>query len=142
MRDERGVAAAEFALCLPFLLVLIMGIFDFGSLAYTYMQVNAAANAGAQWVYANGTCTTGSVSGAVSGSVNATVTATPAPVCGATYCITNNVLVSTAGSTCASGDAVGYYAVVSARAAVTPLAPWSSLVMPSSLTASAAIRYQ
>ena len=141
-RNRTGVAAVEFALCLPFLMMILMGIFDFGGLAYTYMQVNAAAHAGAQQVYFAAACNTTNISTAVTRAVSATVTASPAPSCGNKECVTSNALVTTTGSTCPSGDSPGYYAIVNASAAVTPIAPWSSFVLPSTLTAKAVIRYQ
>lgn len=151
--DRRGVAAAEFALCLPFLLMLIMGIFDFGSLAYTDMQVNAAAHAGAQWVYANNSngvsngCTPTTVKTAVQSAVEITVTAAASTACSVSYCVkTAGTLVAPTNGACpaatTNGEPPGTYAVVSASTNVTALAPWSSLTMPSSLTATAAIRYQ
>jgi Flp pilus assembly protein TadG len=42
-KDERGQSLTEFALVLPIFLLLVCGIFDFGRLMYTYMNMNNAA---------------------------------------------------------------------------------------------------
>ncbi len=44
MRDEpRGQALVEFALVLPFLVLVLMGIFDLGRAVYAYSTINNAA---------------------------------------------------------------------------------------------------
>jgi Flp pilus assembly protein TadG len=144
--DDRGVAALELALLAPTLLLLLMGIFDFGEMTYTVMQVRAAAHAGTQYVYQTigdqTTCTTSGITSAVTSATSLTVTATPAPSCTVKACVTNNVIVATSGSTCPSGDPPGTYATVSAQANFSPIAPWSGLIFPSTITASSTIRYQ
>ncbi len=63
--EPRGSAAVELALTAPFLVLLCMGIIDFGNVAYTLMQVNAAAHAGAMYAFANPTsCTTSGITSA------------------------------------------------------------------------------
>lgn len=47
-RDSRGVATVEFALIVPFLLLLICGIIDFGERYKTAAQYNNAAFAAAR----------------------------------------------------------------------------------------------
>lgn len=48
MRNSRGAAAVEFALVLPILLVLVMGIMEFGYLAYANASAAGAAREGAR----------------------------------------------------------------------------------------------
>ena len=145
-RDRRGVAALELALLAPAVLLLIMGIVDVGQLTYTAMQVRAAAHAGAQYVYKNaaGACPTAtSIASAVQSATPLTVSATPSPSCVAA-CVTNNALVTVtaATKTCPSGDAPGQYATISASGAYTPIAPWTRLALPTTVTANSTIRYQ
>jgi Flp pilus assembly protein TadG len=141
--DRQGVAAIELAMLAPTLLFLLMGIFDVGQMTYTAMQVRAAAHAGAQYVYANPqACTTSGISAAVAAATPLAVSASPTPSCAVTACVTNNVLVTTTGTTCPSGDPPGTYASVSAKATFTPVAPWSKLVLPTTITANSEIRYQ
>lgn len=47
-RSERGAALVEFALVLPLLLFIIMGIVDFGFLFQRFQVVNSAAREGAR----------------------------------------------------------------------------------------------
>jgi len=44
-----GVAAAEFIVVLPVLLTIVLACVDFGAFAYRYIQVGAAARAGATY---------------------------------------------------------------------------------------------
>jgi len=46
--SEDGIAAVELALALPFLVLLLIGLVDVGTLAYSHMQLAAAARAGTQ----------------------------------------------------------------------------------------------
>ncbi len=47
-RQTRGQALIEFALILPLLILLLLGIFDFGRAVYAYNTVNNAAREGAR----------------------------------------------------------------------------------------------
>jgi Flp pilus assembly protein TadG len=140
--DRRGVAAIELAMLAPTLLFLLMGLFDVGQMTYTAMQVRAAAHAGAQYVYATQACSQSGIVSAVTSATPLTVSANPSPSCAVQACVTNNVLVTTTGTTCPSGDPPGTYAQISAKATFTPVAPWSGLVLPTTITASSEIRYQ
>jgi Flp pilus assembly protein TadG len=53
LRDERGVALTEFALILPVLMLLLIGMLDFGK-AYNYwIDQTHLANEGARWAAVN-----------------------------------------------------------------------------------------
>jgi Flp pilus assembly protein TadG len=47
-RDDRGAAAVEFALLLPFLIFLVAGLIDFAAAFNAQIQVSQAAQAGAR----------------------------------------------------------------------------------------------
>ncbi len=47
-RNEKGQSLVEFALVLPVLALLILGIIDFGMLFHSYVTVNTAAREGAR----------------------------------------------------------------------------------------------
>jgi Flp pilus assembly protein TadG len=51
-RDERGAAAAEFALILTLLAIPILNVVDLGNYVYQRMQLDNAAQVGAQAVWA------------------------------------------------------------------------------------------
>lgn len=42
IKDQKGQSLTEFALLVPILLLLILGILDFGKILYTYMHMNIA----------------------------------------------------------------------------------------------------
>lgn len=48
-RDDRGAAAVEFALILPILLVLVLGIVQFGLTFTQWLEMVSAAREGARW---------------------------------------------------------------------------------------------
>jgi Flp pilus assembly protein TadG len=52
-RDESGVALVEFALVLPLLLVLLLGILDFGTAFNYWIDETHLANEGARWAVVN-----------------------------------------------------------------------------------------
>ena len=51
--DNRGVAAAEFALVAPVLVLLMLGCLDIGNYMQTSIRLERAARAGAQYAAAN-----------------------------------------------------------------------------------------
>ena len=57
-RGDRGAAAVEFALVLPLLLLLVVGIIQFGRVFSLQIQLSGAANAGARYLSVNPTQTT------------------------------------------------------------------------------------
>ncbi|WP_297448718.1 TadE family protein [Ferrovum sp.] len=49
MFSERGVAAVEFAIVFPLMLLLMFGIVEFGTMMYDQIMVTNAAREGARW---------------------------------------------------------------------------------------------
>ncbi len=47
-REKKGQALVEFALVLPLLLLLLMTIFEFGNIFYSYLLITAASREGAR----------------------------------------------------------------------------------------------
>ena len=136
--DRDGASAVEFALLVPALVILVIGTVDMGQLAYQYMQVSAAAHAGAQYALRNG-WNASAITTAVTGSTPLTVTATPAPQ-QITACVTGGAVVATTQTTCSGGGTPGTYVQVNVQAAITPLITWSAFNLPTSLSSQAMVR--
>lgn len=49
IRDERGVVALEFALVIPFLMLIVFGIIDMSRLYYTLNEMSSAVREGARY---------------------------------------------------------------------------------------------
>jgi Flp pilus assembly protein TadG len=123
LKDQRGAAFVEFALATPVLVLLAVGLAEFGLGYFAKAQVAAAAQTGLRYAYAKGFNST-NISSAVTGSSSKlTISANPAPsqFCG---CVVSNAVVSsscTGTNSCANGDKPRTYVSVSASATYTPL---------------------
>ena len=53
LKDERGVAMVEFALVLPLLMLVLVGIFEFGRVFNYWIDATHLANEGARWAAVN-----------------------------------------------------------------------------------------
>ena len=120
--DQHGVAIVEFALVVPVLALLTIGLAEFGFAYYAQSQVAIAAQTGLREAYANG-FDSSKISNAVTNSTTQlTVSATPAPTkyCG---CVVSNAVAAstcTGTNSCASGDKPQDYVSVTAAATYTP----------------------
>ncbi len=113
-RDTSGVAAIEFSIVVPLLTLMTIAIADIGFGVYRKIQVEDAAQAGAEWAIRNGFDSTG-ISNAVTSATNASIIASPAPTqfCG---CATgSSVSAAACGTPCPDGSLAGTYAAVSAQ---------------------------
>ncbi|WP_407187317.1 TadE/TadG family type IV pilus assembly protein [Bradyrhizobium centrosematis] len=140
--DERGVAAAEFGILIPLLSLMIVSVTDVGLALYRKMQVENAAQAGAQYAIARGFDTSG-ISNAVASATNATgITASPPPVqfCGCPT--TAGVSTVTCGTVCAGGAQAGTYTTVSARATYYTLIDYQIVAATYTYTAQSTARLQ
>lgn len=113
-RDTNGAAAIEFGVVVPMLTLMVIAIADIGLGVHRKMQVEDAAQAGAEWAIRNGFDSNG-ISNALTSATNASVIASPAPqqFCG---CATGSSVSTVAcGTPCPSGAMAGTYATVSAQ---------------------------
>lgn len=53
-RDRSGVAAVEFALIAPTIILVLVGLIDLGGMLFTRFQLDASVNAGANYALVNG----------------------------------------------------------------------------------------
>ena len=136
-RAQAGNALVEFALVMPFLMLLLLGVVEIGRYAYFAIQVGNAARAGVQYGAQNGVTaldTTG-ITNAVKADGNNAVAAlsvTPANYCWC-YNGSSGTTVSCTG-TCPSGSHLVEYVQVTVSGAVNPLFNYPFL--PSTLTVS------
>jgi Flp pilus assembly protein TadG len=116
VRDTGGVAAIEFGIMIPLFSLMVVSVTDIGLAVYRKMQVENAAQAGAQYAIARGFNTSG-ISNAVTSATNSTaITASPSPVqfCG---CPTSTgISTVSCGTVCTGGAQAGTYVTVSAQA--------------------------
>ena len=49
LKNEKGAAAVEFALLLPLLVLILMGILVFGLVLHNYLEITHAAREGVRW---------------------------------------------------------------------------------------------
>lgn len=121
IRDRRGVAAIEFAIMVPILSLMVVSVTDIGLAVYRKMQVEDAAQAGAQYAILHGFDTNG-ISSAVTSATNSTaMTASPGPVQFYGCPTSTGVSVVSAGTVCTGGAQAGTYATVSAQATYNTL---------------------
>jgi Flp pilus assembly protein TadG len=139
---ERGNSTLELALAAPILLAAISPLLDLGLAFSQQVQVEMAAQAGAQYAARHG-WNTGAISSAVTGATTlASLSATPAPseACG---CPNGTAVVgATCGSVCSNGETAGTYVTVSAQASYTPVLPYSLLGTSTTLSAQSVVRIQ
>src|SRR5216684_8013965 len=127
VRAERGNAAVEFALATPILLGMLVPVADLGLAFSQQIQVQQAAQAGAQYALLHGWNSTAITSAVTAATTLASVSAAPAPsqTCG---CPTGTAITTaTCGAACANGETAGTYVFVNAQSAYTPVLPYSML---------------
>ena len=134
----RGTAGIEFAIIGGVFSAMMVVSGDLGLAYYANMQVQTAAQVGAQYAVVNGSKAFNStaISNAVASATSTTgISATPAPVqfCG---CPSGTTLsTATCGTVCADGTGTGTYVRVSAARTYTTLIAYPGL--PSSFAQSA-----
>lgn len=137
-----GAALVEFSLFAPILLPMVVCTMDLGLGIYRNMQVQHAAQAGAQYAIAHG-YDASSISSAVTNATNfAGISASPAPnqFCG---CPSDTGVTSvTCPATCADGAVAGIYVTVSAQATYTTIVPYPLISSGFALSAQSTVRIQ
>lgn len=141
LHHQSGASAAEFVLILPIMTILLFGAVDVGGLAWTKIQVGAAARAGASYALTNGFNVAG-INSAVTNATGLTVTAgTPTQVFGCPNVTSGIVEVGNGSVACPdSGEMPGDYVTVGASADYSPIFGWPGLTDPVPLSAEAKVR--
>lgn len=142
LRGDGGVAAVEFALGATLLAAVLVPLIDVGMGFYQKMQVQDAAQAGAQYALAHGWNSTAIQNAVIAATTLPSISASPAPTqnCGCPQ--GTSVTASPCGGTCASGQSAGTYVTVSAQAVYSPLIAYPVLGQSVTLTAQSMVRIQ
>jgi Flp pilus assembly protein TadG len=126
--DTSGAAMVEFTIFAPMLLAMAVYTMDYGLLAFSKMEVQNAAQAGAQYATVNNSYDSTAISTAVTSATNFTaVTATSSEFCGCpaatrvTFCAASCDACNT--GTCGL-SVQGHYITVTA----TPTTPYAPLI--------------
>jgi Flp pilus assembly protein TadG len=123
--DTSGVAAIEFGIIVPILVMMTVATVDIGMGFYRKMQVEDAAQAGAQWAIRNGFDSAGisnAVTSAIQGAPAISVSPAPVQFCG---CASgSSISAASCGSTCPGGVQAGTYTTVSAQMTYNTILPY------------------
>lgn len=135
VRCESGTSLVEFAIVLPFLALLLIGLIDFGRYTYDSILAANAARAGVQYGAQNlqkAADTAGMQAAAAADAQNLTgLTATPTH-----FCMTSGSVVA-----CTTSGAVAYVEVV-ASGTFSPLVKYPGLPSSVTVTGSAVMRVE
>ena len=139
LADERGSIAVEFALTVPLLIVIVVGLADFGRAFYDRMALETAARGAVQFARQYPHDIAGIRLAALNaGQLPAGVTVdVPAP-----FCECPNGASVGCGSACPSGEGVLRFLSVTVREDFETLFPYPGMPSPLPLTGSAVIRVQ
>ena len=113
-KDRRGIAAVEFAILVPVLILMAVCTTDLGLAIYAKMRVEDSAEAGSGYAMLHGFNSTSIASAVTSAGNLSGLTASPAPTqfCGCPG--SSGVTSTTCGSICSSGNTAGTYVSASA----------------------------
>ena len=137
-----GAASIELAIIAPVLVLALIGTFDLGLGIYRSMQVESAAQAGAEYAIARG-YSPGGVADAVANATSfAGITANPAPFqfCGCASA--SGVSVAVCGQSCPDGSSAATYVTVSAQGAYTTFLPYPMFPNTYNFAAQSTVRTQ
>jgi Flp pilus assembly protein TadG len=140
--DRSGVAAVELALIAPVLTLMMVAVTDIGMGIYRKMQVEHAAQVGAQYAMRNGFDANAISNAVISATRVSSITAFPAPVnfCG---CATaSGVSTVSCGTTCPGGAVAGTYTTVSAQGTYSSLLNYQCVPQNYNFSAQSTARLQ
>jgi Flp pilus assembly protein TadG len=134
--DSRGSAAVEFAITLPILVVIVIGIIDYASAVNLSTKLYNGARAAAQYALYHPGDASGTSSGAAAAAQNATsdTSMTVSSVTTTCKCINSSTgVVSTTAtvctSTCGAGFTLGHFLTVTTQQTFTPTIALSRLAV-------------
>lgn len=120
--DRSGTAAVEFGLVAPILVLLLVGMCDFGMAIWEQMEVGNAARAGAAYASVHGWNSAAIQKAATSATELASISAAASESLGCPS--SSQGVVPPSGSTCTGGAQPGTYVVVNANAQYNLIVPY------------------
>jgi Flp pilus assembly protein TadG len=140
LRAEEGAVAVEFAFVGAILAMLLICGADIGLAFYSNMQVQASAEAGAQYASAHG-WNVSAINAAVTAATPASgISAAPSEFCGCPN--GTSVTSATCGSTCGDGNLAGIYVQVKASRTYSTLFHYPIVPRTISQTATSTVRIE
>ncbi len=136
-----GTAAVEFGLVAPMLVLLLVGMCDFGMAIWEQMEVGNAARAGAAYASVHGWNSAAIETAAASATELASIRVAVSETCGCPSS-SHGVVAAACGSNCTVGVPAGAYVVVDATAQYNLIVPYPGFSSPMTLSAQAMARIQ
>ena len=137
-RSEEGNSLVEAALFVPMMLLVLMGVVDFGRAYYLADEIAGAAQAGAVYGSQNSSDTTGMVNAAKLNAPDVSgLTATGAWGC---ECSDGTHVTATCTSTPTCSVNVVYFAKVTVSATFQPMVPWPGIGSSTTISRSVTMR--
>lgn len=144
-RERKATSAIELALILPVIAAMIVPLTDLGMAAFTKMEVQNAAQAGADYALKTGGFNSTNISNAVtSATALSGVSASPAPT-ESCACVSGTTITNTTAPPCSTGcpsGNEGVYVTVNAQASYTPLFPYPTIPSAVTFNATSTVRIQ
>ena len=139
IKERRGGAAVELVVVFPFILLLLVGVVDYGRLFYTSVAVANAAHAAAAWGARKGELTAFNVAKQDSVAQADGVDAGSLTITTSHFCECGGAANASCAS-CSGGVAPEVYIVVTASKAVSMYFPYPGL--PGSITISQTAKFR
>jgi Flp pilus assembly protein TadG len=138
----RGVSAVEFSLIAPILIAATVGTVDLGMGFYRKLQVQSAAQAGAQYAELNGFNANNISSAITNATAYSGISASPTPTqfCGCASA--SGISVVACGSQCPGAIPAGTYVTASAQSTYTTIIPYPMIPNSRTLSAQSTVRIQ
>jgi Flp pilus assembly protein TadG len=143
-RSRDGTSAIELAIILPIIVAMIVPLTDLGMGAYAKMQVQNAAEAGAEYAAKNGFNAANIGTAVTSATSMSGLSANPAPS-QSCACVSGTTITNTTAPPCSTGCASGsegVFVTVNAQASYTLLFPYPGITSPVALNATSVVRIQ
>ncbi len=126
MKNSVGNVAIEFALVLPFIFLILSGVFNFGLILANQNKLDAVASAGMLYAFGNSS----SPAAVQLAMQNSTTNLTPLTVTATQFCQCLNGSNPGCSKTCSDGSTPGTYVTVTAQSQVNLIALDFALTNP------------